>query len=368
MSNKSSELSSHALSAREAVAVVMILTFALDIRVLPLFATQPAGHAGWLAVLLQFGYMLFFFHIFYKFLISFSGQNFAQIAKTIWGRTLGFFVVFSYILWLLLILSFNINMFGARLSHSQYPGQNKAMLIAIFVVFAVIVVRSGIVPIARMTRLCFFMLVTIFIILIVLWLPSFRWENFMPVTYLDLPNAGLSSLKVLYTGAFSVLILVLSDKIASLKNIRRIGFKSITLLSGLKVCVVLAAIGILGPQLISRIPFTLNTMINSIAFSSSLERIDSFLGVLFTVAEFMFIAIVSFCFLHLIRSLFGLDRMAPYLILLALSLFFGGNYIGNTFFALHELEEAFIYPLSLVMGFVIPLLLYVTGKIRRVVQ
>ncbi|MCL1791283.1 MAG: spore germination protein [Peptococcaceae bacterium] len=368
MSNKNADLSSHTLSAREAVVVVMILTFALDFRVLPIFAIQPAGFAGWVSVLLQFGYMLFFFHIFYKLLISFPQQNFAQIVQAIWGKTLGRVIVFSYILWLLLILSFNINMFGARLSHSQYPGQNKAMLIAIFVLFAVIIVRSGIVPIARMTRFCMFMLVTIFMILIALWLPSLRWENFMPVTYLDLPNVGLGSLKVLYTGSLSMLILVLGDKIANHKNIRRIGYKSLTLLAAIKVCVVIAALGILGPNLVPRIPFALNTMINSIAFSSSLERIDSFLGVLFSVAEFMFITIVSFCFLHLIRSLFGLDRITPFLVLLALSLFFGGNFIGNTFFTLFELEEAFILPLSLVMGFAVPLLLYGTGRLRKIIH
>lgn len=368
MSNRSSDLSSHSLSAREAVAVVLILTFALDIRVLPLFATQPAGYAGWVAVLLQFGYMLFFFHIYYKFLVNFPEQNFAQIVETIWGRTTGYLVVFMYILWLLLILAFNLSMFASRLSHSQYPGQNKAMLIGIFIVFAVLVLKSGIVPIARMTRLCLFLLITIFIALILLWLPSFRQENFMPVTYLDLPGAGLSSLKVLYTSAFTMLILMLGDKISSRKNIRRIGFRSITLLSALKLCIVLAALSILGPNLIPRIPFALNTMINSIAFSSSLERIDSFLSILFTIAEFMFITIVSWCFLHLIQSLFALNTTSPYLLLLALSLFFCGIYIGNSLFALTELEEVFVYPLSLIMGFAIPLLLYITGKLRRVIQ
>lgn len=368
MSHKNSALSSQPLSPRQAVAVVLILTFALDIRVLPLFATQPAGYAGWLAVLLQYVLLLFFFHVFYKLLINFPEQNFVKMVQNIWGKFIGNIVAFSYIIWLLLILAFNINLFSARLTHSQYPDQSKTMLIGVFVAFAVILLRSGIGPIARMTRLCLFLLITIFVILIMMWVPSLRFENFMPVTHLDISNIGVSGLKILYTGAFSMLILVLGDKISNRKNIRRISFKSVTLLSALKLCIVLAALGILGPSLIPKIPFAMNTMINSIAFSSSLERIDSFLAVLFTIAEFMFISIVSFCLLHLIQSLFALNKTSPLLILLALSLFFGGTYIGNTFFALIRLEEVFIYPLSLVMGFAIPLLLYVTGILRRVVQ
>ncbi|MCL1918763.1 MAG: spore germination protein [Peptococcaceae bacterium] len=355
------------ITAHQAVAVVLILTISMDIRVLPLFATQPAEYAGWVAVGVQYLVMLGFFHIFYRLLIAFPGQSFLQIVENIWGKVLARLVVFLYILWLFLMLALSIHMFCARLTLSQYPEQNSITLIGIFALFAVVILGSGIVPVARMARFCLTVLLTVLILLILMWIPSFRLENFMPVTYLDTPNIAVSGLKVLYTGAFSMLILVLGDKIASRDTLRRLSFRGVTLLSVIKLGVVVAALGILGPALIPKIPFAMNTMINSITFSSSLERIDSFMAILFTLADFMFLGIVSFCLLHLLRSLFSLSATTPFLVLLGVSLLFGGYYIGNSFFAVSRLEDVLAYPVSLGMGFGIPLLLYVSGKLRRIV-
>jgi spore germination protein KB len=367
MSNTSSSLSAKLLTAQQAVGLVLILIISMDIRVLPLFATQPAEHAGWLAVVLQYVYLLIFFHIFYKLLVAFPGQSFLQIVQGIWGKIAAQIVVAFYILWLLLMLIFSTNMFCARLTHSQYPEQSNVMLIGFFVVFTVIILRSGIVPIARMTRFCYLVLISFFVLLIMIWLPSYRLENLMPVTYLDSGTVAISSLKVLYTGAFSMLILVFGDKISSRDSIRRLSFRGITLLSIIKLSIVLAALSVLGPHLIPKFPFAMNTMINSLAFSSTLERLDSFLSILFTLADFMFLAIVSFCMLHMLQSLFSLKKTTPFLPLLGLTLFFGSYYIGKSYFAIARLEELLMYPLSISMGFIIPFLLYVSGKLRRVV-
>jgi hypothetical protein len=81
----------------------------------------------------------------------------------------------------------------------------------------------------------------------------------------------------------------------------------------------------------------------------------------------MFLCIVSYCVLHLLQTLFDLKKLSPFILLLGVTLFYSGCYISHSYLAMVTLEEVLMYPLSLVMGFGVPLLLYVTGKIRRVV-
>lgn len=356
------------ISIMQATILYLVLGYTALLRRTPGYAAEKAGQAGWLIPFLSipvFTLLGFLFNSLYK---GYKGRSISLngIIMDVFGKPLGTMAAAAYLFYMTLLTGFMMRLYTERLLSTIFPQTNINVFIIIMLILVSAALHYGLTVIARMSEIIFPVLLISFLMLTVAIIPQIDLYMITPVSINDVLPVAEGSLIVTSVLSHYSLLFFFSDRI----NINKNNIKKSSILVSIYLGILnpiffISCIGSLSPMVVANSSFPYLAVIKNIKLFSIIEKIEPVVITLWIMSDFIFISILIYISLKIMKELFGLKRVSSlkniYLIFI---------YVFTLFFALNAFEldrfsgSLMIY-IALFFQVIIPILLLITGKIRR---
>lgn len=166
----------------------LIASFMLGTSTFIFFMDTIAHHDSWLAILVAFVICIPFVLCYSSLAKKFGGKNLIQMNDMIYGFYLGKFVSFLYIVFFLLLFSFNLKGLADFYIGYIMPDTPKPVFLIIFALVSAYAVQKGIESIARISYLTVIYSITIILGTFLLLYKEIDFTHFIPVFELPLKD------------------------------------------------------------------------------------------------------------------------------------------------------------------------------------
>ena len=353
------------ISVRQAMMLFIVMFCAPAIRYIPVFSTEQAKQAAWLAPLiacvLEFVYMM----VWYKFLEKYRDKSFVDIIKAILGKIIGNIVVIIYFLWITFLLSYNLKMYAERIVSTVMPDVNIIVILLVMLITVVYVVKNGIITMTKMNELFFLSLGVIFILYNILILPSIEIKNLFPITYKDAFPIFKANFAILTIFAYNIVIFMFNDKIDHKGEFKKLSIKTLVIITIISILVIAVPLCVFGWSIVVKMPVPYLSTMMEISLFNIIERIEAGIIIFWIISDFIISAIFIYSAIHIIKISFNLSNVKPLLSIYVIGIFFLSLILANSTLELQTLSEIIITPLNIIMGYIIPILIFGVGKLRK---
>ncbi|KNY28841.1 GerAB/ArcD/ProY family transporter [Pseudobacteroides cellulosolvens] len=355
------------ISTRQAVILFLTLVYSPAIRIFPVFSAKIGERAGWLTPILAVLPLICLVYTMNALFKREKEANLSDMLIKILGRIPGRILLFIYILWLMVLLSLYVRYFAERFLTSLLP--NTPMPFFTFTILIVVfyVVRGGIVPLTRTTEFLFLAFSVIFIIIFMLTLTNVKITNLLPVTYYDIWPITKSTYSILGIWGYFTFIFFFGDKINDKEHIRRFGLQGAVYLVIVTLLLLIQTIGVYGYTIIERLSMPYFVVAKSISILDTIERIESVVLAFWIIVDFVIISVFMYIILSMIKSLFNLTGAKSLISPVTIFTFIFSFYLAKNSFELSNFSSYIGLPINIVLGFIIPFILLMIGKVRRVI-
>ncbi len=353
------------ISTRQAMIILWMMTLSPEIRLFPQFTAKIAGKAGWLAPVVAIVPLILLVILTQKFFNTFKEASLSDVFYKILGNTIGRFVVSLYLIWMLVLLSLYIRYYAERLLSSMLPDTSILFLIISMLVMVFIAARYGLTPIARATEIFFLLFVVILLITFALAIPNVTYRNIMNVSYFDIWPVVKSSHIILSIWGYYIFIFFLGDNINDKENIKKFGFKGLILKFVFSLVMLITTIGTLSATLASHISLPFFIMVKNISIWGTIERMESILLSVWVVSDFVIITMFTCFSISIIKSIFVLSDTKALVGPVVLLAGVGSLFLFKDRFELESFSKFIAIPVNNVFAFIIPILIFIIGKIRK---
>ncbi len=355
------------ITLMQALLVFAVATHTASLRFMTSTTSQIAHQAAWLSVPLSMIVFIPLLYVLYKVMSKFEGKSLHDVLCAVFGKAIGIMLSLLYIVWLFLLLSLYERYAADTLVTTVFTGTDLTLMLFLLTALVGIMLRWGIAVIARMNKLIFILIVGQLMVTLFLLFLHFRPDFVTPVSVLDVAPALESAVFPLTIFVYITPVFVFNDRIEyKSKNLRPFVFTA-GYLTISNTLIILALIGMLGYHVISKLRVPYLTAVENIALFDSSAGIDSLFKSIRTLAEFITISFFAYCTSRMIKNTANLRGEVPLLTpILSLSFFFAVFY-ANSSFEMIRFSRNIVPYMNLTMGLALPLLLFITAKIRRMI-
>jgi spore germination protein KB len=353
------------VSLYQAMLLFMTILFTAAIRFVPLTTARKAGRAAWLipiptAIVLAVLFILL--HNIYK---KYPNNSVLDIIEDILGRPLAIVLAALYLMWFVIITSLFTRYYGGRLVATIFPNGDIRIFMICMLAFVGVMLQSGIVTICRMNEIIFYVIVTVFIILIFLMLPQVDIKNLTPITYKDIIPILDGSLSILSLWVYFVYMFFFGDEINDKEKIWKTGIKTTFFLFITTMLFLFIVIGRVGASIVQRLPLPFVASVKIISLFNTLERLESLVVILWISADAILIATMTYITLKTGKYLFKLSTIKPFIWIMLTFIYFFSLYIAKSLFELQSFSAKIADFGDLIFGAIIPVSVYIIGKVRK---
>lgn len=353
------------ISVRQSFFLLILLFCAPAVRYFPLYSSMKASQAAWLCPIVGLGLLFIYMLIWNEFIKKYEKKSFLYIITDILGKYIGSFVGIVYFLWITYFLSYNVRMYSERILSSALPGTSICLLIGTMLFVVGYVLRKGIITLGKMSEVFFYVLAIIFLFYNILVLPEIKLNNMYPITYKDILPVIKGSAPIISIFGYSVALFMLNDKIEHKGEFKKMGIKTILIISFIAYEVIMLPIAVFGSEIVAKMPIPyLNTMMQ-ISIFNIIERVESGIIMFWIVTDFFLVAIFAYSAIHMIKLTFKLDNVKPLITIYLIGLFFLSHIIAKSSYELVTFSENILTPFNVLIGYITPILIYLVGKIRK---
>ena len=342
-----------------------MFVYSPSLRLYPAIAARFGRQAGWLTPLISVLPFLCLIYIMQSLFKKNREANLSDIIFKVFGRIVGSVLLFLYLLWTMVTLGIYVRYFAERFLAALLPDTPLTFFVVTILAATFYVLQKGIVYISRTAEFLFTIFTVIFVVLFLFIVKDIKVINLFPITYHDF----LPLLKSTYSnlglwGSFTP-IFFLGDKINDKEHIRRFGLQSAIYLVIATIMILLQTIGVYGYSVIERASTPYVFVIKSISILQTIERIESVTVVSWIIVDFIAISFILYIIACIMKSLFSLSDEKPLLSPIVIFAYTFVQYIAHSRFELEKFLKTISVPLSIIFGFVFPLIILIVGKIRK---
>lgn len=353
------------ISVRQAMLLCIIIFCSPIIRYIPYMTVKEAKEAAWLCPLIVLIVAFIDILVWCEFLKKYEKKSFIEIIKDILGKILGNIVCITYFLWITLLAAFYLRMYAERLVSTTMPHVDIILIILAMLITVVYVLKDGIIPLARMNEIFFLTLIGIFIFYCILALPEMNIKYLFPITYKDIFPIFKGSIPILTIFSYSIMIFILNDKINHKGEFKKLSIITVIILTILFLFSIIIPLGVFSAPILVKMPLPFISAMMQVSIFDIIERIEGGIIMFWVISDFMLIAIFSYTAIHMLRISFNLSNVKPLLIIYILVIFLLSLALAKSSLELSALSEHLFTQWNIIMGFVIPLIVFFVGKIRK---
>ncbi|MGI6014449.1 MAG: GerAB/ArcD/ProY family transporter [Oscillospiraceae bacterium] len=349
------------------------------IRLLPRQIVMIAGNAAWIAPLVATIPALFLILFMDWFLKNrLPGEGLGDLFLRGLGNLFGRIALLIFTLWLLFYAGFTVRNGADRFIATVYPNSLPWSFIVVMLLLSLMAILGRLQVLARTARVFVPMLLIAFAMIFAFCIPDMDVKNLMPVSYLDIDDILLAVIPVMNTISVFVYTGFLSGYTDDKTPLIRTYFKWTVLILIIISLLVVTALGIFGPELVTRISHLFLVMIRGISVTNLLERIEAVVIALWVVTDFILVSTFLFVCIENFHLIFGIKRdkrtVGPrfslkngrwliwlcFIIVSAVAIL-----IAPSSFSLYWLSDALIPFTNLIFVFVFLPIVCIIGKLRK---
>ncbi|HPT78385.1 MAG TPA: endospore germination permease [Candidatus Atribacteria bacterium] len=355
------------ISARQAIIIFLTAQCSPIIRIVPRDVSRIAGRAGWLAPLFS---MLPFICLVYIMHLLFKKQKDASLGELyikVFGKVIGRVILAFFLVWFLILTGLYVRYFAERFLSALLPNTAPVFFYVTMLATVFYAVRGGIVNLARTVEYLFYLFTVIFVVLFVLCIPNVQSINLLPVAQYDIIPL-IKTIKPIFGiwGYFS-LVFFFGDEINDKEHIRRFGLQGALYLLMTCVMLLIQTIGVYGHTVIQRIPLPYIVAIKSISLLDTIERIESIALAFWVFIDFTVISLFAYVVISVLKSICSLTEGKNFVSPIVLFALIFAFFLANDRLELGQFSEHIGLPVNIIVCFVMPAVLLVVGKLRKII-
>ena len=292
------------------------------------------------------------------------------MTNKVFGRIAGKIICTILLLWLMILLGLYIKYSGEKLVSTVYVGTDIRVLLFLLVVLVGIILRSGLETFERMNKLIFVLALTQFLFLCgALITTEFSVENITPISFSDIGPIFRSVPYPITIYVYFTFFLIFNDQIQYGKRSPLIISSAVAFEVIVNTILLLSVVGTLGWELTDKMAFPFLKATESIQMGSSANSggFESLFISIWMVLEFVIVFFFAYIIVRLIRDIFQLKRPIPVLTAVLGFGYFFAIYICNDSYELFKFSEYIVPPVNLALGLCLPVLLFITAKVRKLI-
>lgn len=261
--------------------------------------------------------------------------------------------------------SLYIRYYAIRINTAITPTTDISFFIIVMMILVAVVLRYGLVIFARMGEIIFLILVIGFTLLFVFSLKNVKIDNLTPISCLDFLPVVKGSYHLTTLWVYLVVIFFFSDKINDKEMIKSTGIKWAIFLVVTNVMIAIMSIGSAGYSVIERSNLPFFIAVKNISVFEALNRIEALSVTQWITSDFILIIVFFYSILCILKYLFKLAGTKSLIGIFTVFMYIFSLYLTKSQFELQDFSVMVAIHLNVLFGFILPVLLFVIGKVRK---
>lgn len=301
--------SNYKVSRNQMMALCTVSFLSPTLRLFPANSATLAGRAAWLAAPAALPLMLGYIYLLSK-LMDAAGEDegLAELCLRIMGKKTGTVIVCIFVLWYLIYGAFVLRTGADRLITTVYPYTSPKFFVISMGLLCLFAALCPLRSVLRTAKLVMPMVLGFLFLMLIFALFSVDRSNILPLSLYDIIpvfKASFSALNVtvgvLYTLSFLGGMVKKGER--RFRSYGRWICYATILMTLLNLCI----IGCFGPKLTSGLARPFFSLVRSLVFFNSIERLEAFLVTLWIFPDFLLVALVLCASQHCLRLILGCD-------------------------------------------------------------
>ncbi|MDR2420956.1 MAG: GerAB/ArcD/ProY family transporter [Oscillospiraceae bacterium] len=358
------------ISMRQTMIMYIVACLSPATRLFPSMGARYGRHAGWAGVLVGAAALAALAHILAALFKKDDGapRGLADVFGSVFGRIGGKLITAAYLLWAVLLYALYIRYYAERMLATIFTTADIRFFMLAMMPLVFIAARGRLEVFARFSEVSILLFTVILLALAMCLMPTFKTENVWPVTHLDAVPILKSSYPVLGILGYLTLFFFLGEHISNKRDAARQGRKAAVYIGVMLTLITAICIGTLSWRVVERMPAPFFSTTKLITVMQPLDRLEALLLSEWVISDFIIITALAFIVMNIAKKFFNLKeerRLAAPVVFFG---FVGGIYVAADRFALEAFSNsAAALAVNVAMGFGVPALTLLAGKIRRVV-
>lgn len=130
-------------------------------------------------------------------------------------------------------------------------------------------------------------------------------------------------------------------------------------------CVIAITLGTFSYSLVERTQLPFMIAVKQISLFGTIERIEAIVVVFWIISDYVLISFFIICALNLIKFIFKIQNLKPLINIYVIFLYFPAMYIAKGMFEMQSLSNMIFIPVNIILGFIMPIIIFVIGKLRK---
>ncbi len=185
------------ISIRQVMILFLTFAFSPSIRALPSYVARHSNQASWLSPLIAFVFILPLVFVLHSFFKRYPECNLSEIFEEICGKIAGRIIIFLYLLLIAILTALYTRYYVERLLSTILPNVNIYVFLITMLFTVALVMRKGMVVLARMSEIFFSVILILFLFTVVISIPTIKPNNLFPISRLDIMPLVTSSIGVI---------------------------------------------------------------------------------------------------------------------------------------------------------------------------
>lgn len=350
---------------RQLVMLYIIIGFSPAIRYLPAYTAEVAKEAAWVSpfvAIIPLAFTIFFLHKIYS---KSGNKSTFEIIINIFGKYAGNLIIFIHLIWVLLLLAFYVRLNGERLASTVYPNIRITFFITVTLIAAAYVLRSGATALARMGEFLTPILLLLYTFIAAFLLPMVRVDALLPVYLNDAIPILKASTGTLSLFSYAILILMLSENIKGKEKTGWLLSKAAIVYLIMLVVLLIMIVGVLGSSITTRASNPFLIVVKQISILDTIENIESIVIAMWLLSDAMLITTMAYIALKIMKYLFKLSDQNRLINIFLVFIYIFSLGITSDRVEIDAFASKVLIYLNPLLGFGVPALLFVVGKIRK---
>jgi len=352
------------ISVRQLFAIIIAATMPPIIQVVPQLVGRLAGGAGWVSILVAAGFFLLFILMLHQMFSKTNAADFYDLFKKTVGKVLAKLLIIAYGTWAFLLAAFYSRAFAERFTTTILPNTPTSFLLILLLAFCAILVYGKLESFARFAELSLYLFGGIFLFLIFAALPTIDVTRMIPITTFDAAPILRGSFTIMGIWSFSIFGLCLGG-VSDLQNLKKQGIKSGIFLTATALITFIITIGILGVNWAIRTDLPFFTAVQTIRILNIVERLEALFLTFWVIADLVVVSLFLYVFVNVLRKLFPLKKPKKLAFPAAIGVYFLAAAIANNLFELNRLSSDIIIPVNIILGIIVPILIFFVAILRK---
>lgn len=358
------------ISNKQFLLIVILFSIGTAILITPSRLANDVKQDAWIPTLLAVFVTILIIWLYNMLSDEFPNMTIIQYMEKILGKWIGRTVSLMFSITSLLVCVNLFSIVGQFITTQIMP---ETPIMAIYILYGCVIVfgvRLGVESLAKSAEIFFPWVIILFTILIILLLPDVEFKNIKPT--LEFGFRPIIRSTILYISIFSLpLVFLLTVFPVNLKEINKAkkSFHLGILIGGIVLFIItVMCILVLGHETTSRSTFPVYVLAKKINIGNFIERIEVILAIIWLITIFIKTSFYFYAGIKGIAQTLNLKDYCPLtlpvgmIVIASTRIFFPNNVYTD------EWDIKVWFPLITIFGFLMPILLLIVSKIRKIIK